>query len=134
MTKKGLGVIILLFLSLFGGIFAGYMSSFRTEIPNEISAEDYGGPVTEESVKDPFILTPEPETEVSATDNEKYMLTLSDSRLFIYRILPDGSMEVIEEKTVNTSSLRRDDYSELFKGIVFDTVTQAREVMEDYVN
>ena len=134
MTKKGFSVILALFLTLFGGIIAGYFLSYSSNDSNSIAAEELSESVSEAEDEEPFVLAETQEKKASAINTEKYLLTLSDNKIFIYKIMSDGSMTEIEEKEVNTSALRREDCGELFKGIIFDTVTQAREVLEDYAN
>lgn len=131
MTGKGWSVVILLCLALLGGAGAGYFTASRQSGADAVIAEDIEAVEPPEEEND-FIIPPEPEKKTAST--ERYMVTLSDNRLFIYKISADGSMQMIEDKEIDSASLRRDDYGTLFKGITFDTLTEARELLEDYVN
>ena len=131
MTRKGWSVVLLFCLALFGGISAGYFTASRSEITDTVIAEDIEKPQLS-AEEETFIVPEESEKEVAGT--ERYMVTLSDSRLFIYKISADGSMQLIEDKEIDSASLRREDFTALFKGITFDTLTEARELLEDYVN
>ncbi|MBQ7718483.1 MAG: BofC C-terminal domain-containing protein [Clostridia bacterium] len=133
MTKKGWSIVLLFFLALSGGIGVGYFTSGGTEDSDIIAAEEYGEQDYGNKYED-FVIPKEENKEVSSAGKEKYMISLSDNRLFIYKISEDGSMEIIEDKEVDTASLNSDDYGTLFKGIIFDTLTEAREILEDYVN
>ncbi len=136
MTGKGWSVVLFSVLILLAGIIMGYITSSRQTKTNMIAAQEppVSEDIQEEKPKEPFLVPSEPEKEAAAVNTEKYMVTLSDNRLFIYKIMTDGTMEQVEDKEVDTASLRHDDYGELYKGIIFDTITEAREVMEDYVN
>ena len=133
MTKKGWSVVILFCLALIAGISIGYFTSGGTANTDIIAAEKYDKHEQDEK-ENTFVIKPEADKEVASVNKEKYMVSLSDNRLFIYKISSDGSMEVIENKEVDSASLRSEDYGTLFKGIIFDTLTEAREVLEDYVN
>ena len=128
MSKKHLIIVLLFALALLGGVCTGLLVSSEPEQMAQTSAaEEKTAPTVEEM---PFV---EIEPAVKTVSSEKYMVTLSDNKLFIYKITSDNLMEIIEEKEIDSNALRREDYEELFKGITVDTLTQAREIAEDYV-
>lgn len=128
MSKKYLIIVLLFALALLGGVCTGlFVSSEPGQMAETSAAEEKTALTVEET---PFV---EVEPAVKPVSSEKYMVTLSDNKLFIYKISSDNLMEIIEEKEIDSNALRREDYGELFRGITVDTLTQAREIAEDYV-
>ena len=129
MSNKHLLIVLAFTLAILGGVCTGMFTADRAEPQETAAAEETKSP---DEVPQTFV-TPEPVSQTALSD-EKYLVTVSDSYLFIYEISADNSMQIVEEKKIDSNSLRRDDYETLFKGITVDTLTEARELAEDYVS
>ncbi|MBO4897201.1 MAG: hypothetical protein J5590_02750 [Clostridia bacterium] len=128
MTNKGLIVATLFTLSLLMGALTGIAFSEKKRADNFAA----GYEIDNKSPEPSFIQTEKPKKPVAVS--EKYMLTLTDTQIMIYKISADGSMQVIDEKPIDKDGLRREDYEKLYKGISFDALSDARETLEDYIN
>lgn len=126
MKKQYIVLPLIFILSAVAGIAAGFFTVPR-ETPQKLN-------INSESVKAESTPSPTPtfqiEKQVAVT--EKYLVTLSDTMLIIYKINSDGSMQLIEEKPINTSSIPETDFEALYKGVTFETLTEARELLEDF--
>lgn len=128
MSNKGLFIILMFSLSLLLGVCTG-MSIATKERAELLSAKADMPPA--ETPAPSFVQTEKPK-EVSLP--EKYVLTLTDTEIIIYKSNTDGSMQIIEEKPIDKDGLRIKDYEMLYSGISFDTLSEAREMLEDYIN
>ena len=126
MKKQYIVLPIIFILSAVAGIAAGFFTvpKEKTQISN-INTEN----VKTESTPSP---TPTFQIEKQVAVTEKYLVTLSDTMLIIYKINSDGSMQLVEEKPINTSSIPETDFEVLYKGVTFETLTEARELLEDF--
>ena len=129
MSRKGLLITSLFILSMLLGVFTG-LHFGKKESADFSSADEIQ--ISRESPAPTFIQTEKPKTEASVS--EKYMLTLTDTQIMLYKIGSDGGMQVIDEKPIDKNGLRREDFEKLYKGITFDTMSEARETLEDYIN
>ena len=77
--------------------------------------------------------TPSP-SEAPVFDSEQYVVTMSDTKILIYKIAHDGSMQTIEEKHIDTGSIPRDDYARLYSGIIVATLEEAKQIVEDFIS
>ena len=75
-----------------------------------------------------------PQSEAPVFDSEQYVVTLSDTKILIYKISHDGSMQTIEEKAIDTGSIPREDYAKLYSGIIVSTLEEAKQIVEDYIS
>ncbi len=126
MKKQYIVLPLIFILSAVAGIAAGFFTvpKEKTQISN-INTEN----VKTESTPSP---TPTFQIEKQVAVTEKYLVTLSDTMLIIYKINSDGSMQLVEEKPINTSSIPETDFEVLYKGVTFETLTEARELLEDF--
>ena len=126
MKKQYIVLPLIFILSAVAGIAAGFFTvpKEKTQISN-INSEN----VKTESTPSP---TPTFQIEKQVAVTEKYLVTLSDTMLIIYKINSDGSMQLVEEKPINTSSIPETDFEVLYKGVTFETLTEARELLEDF--
>ena len=129
MSKKALLITLMFLLSILLGVFTGVTLATK-ERSEFLAAKAKQRP--EETPAPTFIQTEKPSAEVSVP--EKYLLTLTDTQIIIYKTNADGSMQIIEQKPIDKEGLRREDFENLYKGITFDTLTEARETLEDYIN
>ena len=126
MKKQYIVLPLIFILAAVAGIAAGFFTvpKEKTQISN-INTEN----VKTESTPSP---TPTFQIEKQVAVTEKYLVTLSDTMLIIYKINSDGSMQLVEEKPINTSSIPETDFEVLYKGVTFETLTEARELLEDF--
>ena len=137
--KKIVLVSLLFILSMLCGIFAG-IGFIKTENPPLSHAEALPKANAETDIDLPSLVsTPMPreeftEKEAEVFESEQYVVTLSDTKILIYKIASDGSMQTIEEKAIDTGSIPRDDYHKLYSGIVVATLQEAKSIVEDYIS
>ena len=126
MKKQYIVLPLIFILSAVAGIAAGFFTvpKEKTQISN-INIEN----VKTESTPSP---TPTFQIEKQVAVTEKYLVTLSDTMLIIYKINSDGSMQLVEEKPINTFAIPETDFEALYKGVTFETLTEARELLEDF--
>ena len=126
MKKQYIVLPLIFILSAVAGIAAGFFTvpKEKTQISN-INTEN----VKTESTPSP---TPTFQIEKQVAVTEKYLVTLSDTMLIIYKINSDGSMQLVEEKPINTFAIPETDIEALYKGVTFETLTEARELLEDF--
>jgi len=140
MSKKIVLFSLLFLLSVACGITAGILYvknnsdnlAMATEV-KPVKQTELPPPIEFQSQEEP-----EPEAEIPADvpvyESEKYVVTLSDTKILIYKISSDGSMQTVEEKPVSTGSIPREDYQKLYSGIVVDSLESAIELLEDYIS
>ena len=130
MKSRFRAILLALCCGSLAGIAAGFLTSSgnKEAPPSVIKAETVRKEPAPNNFEEPVI------TETEASETDRYMVSLGDNKLYIYKISPGGSMQIVEEKTVNTDCLRRDDFEALNKGIEVSSLTEARELAEDYVN
>ena len=137
--KKAALISLLFVLSMLCGVLAG-ISYIKTEAPPISHAEELPyDDLALSAAQTPIIsttLTPEEFTEKEAEvfESEQYVVTLSDTKILIYKIASDGSMQTIVEKAVDTGSIPREDYHKLYSGIIVPTLEEAKEIVEDYIS
>ena len=128
MSNKGLFIMLMFSVSLLLGVCTGMVLATK-ERADFLAAKAEMPP--EETPKPTFVL-PEQPKEVSLP--EKYILTITDTQIIIYKTNADGSMQTVEEKPIDKDGLRVKDYEKLYSGIEFHTLEEARETLEDYIN
>ena len=137
MKNKTLLTIFLFLLSFLGGTIAGIGYFSMQDAPKTVPmAIESTPPVAERE-----FATNEEETEKAPDTNtvqvqtkEQYVVSLSDTKITIYKVSPDGSMQSVEEKKVDTASIPSSDYEKLFSGIVVNTLEEAKIILEDYTS
>lgn len=137
MKKKALIITLLLLFSLSSGIFAGIFY-----IRNDAKKNSRNGSTVqaESGVPSPYfkahksLATPKnkPEDEPVFV-SEQYIVSLSDDKIIIHKVAHDGSIQKIEEKSIDSKSLPREDSEKLYFGIFVDSLKEARELVEDYL-
>ena len=117
-------------LAFCGGIFAGLFYNGRQE-DTIISAEsEYTpSPVLADSVSNPPTPSPPPLTN---NISEQYMLTASDNGISVYKVMHDGSTELVLSREVDIAHLRQEDFSELCRGVVVNNYEDAIKLLEDF--
>ena len=139
MTKKIVLIALLFALSTGCGITAGILYIRNNEKSTAV-AEEIKNEYTEFTPNEDFQIKEETYTEPELPENvpvyesEKYVVTLSDTKIIIYKISSDGSMQTIEEKPISPGSIPREDYGKLYSGIIVDTLESAKELVEDYIS
>ena len=133
MNKNWFLIIMLFILSATLGVVSG-IYFFRTENQNIARAEVPEVTTGESEMVLRHEETPSPTEEVYVFKNEQYVVTLSDTKILIYKIAHDGSMQTVEEKPIDTGSLPREDYAKLYSGIIVETLDAAKEIVEDYIS
>ena len=128
MSNKGLFIMLMLSVSLLLGVCTGMV--LGTKERADFLAAKAETP-SAETPKPTFVLPEQPQ-EVSLA--EKYILTITDTQIIIYKTNADGSMQAIVEKPIDKDGLRTKDYEKLYGGIEFHTLQEARETLEDYIN
>lgn len=68
------------------------------------------------------------------TDNSRYLLSLSDDNISVYKVLQNGQTEFLYKKTVDSSALRDEDYTRLCSGIMVYSEKEAIEILEDFIS
>ncbi len=137
--KKAALISLLFVLSMLCGVLAG-ISYIKTEAPPISHAEELPyDDLALSAAQTPIIsTTPTPEEftekEAEVFESEQYVVTLSDTKILIYKIASDGSMQTIVEKAVDTGSIPREDYHKLYSGIIVPTLEEAKEIVEDYIS
>lgn len=138
--KKAAFISLLFVLSMLCGVLAG-ISYIKTEAPPISHAEELPyDDLALSTTQTPFITdTPAPreeftQEEAEVFESEQYVVTLSDTKILIYKIASDGSMQTIDEKNVDTGSIPREDYHKLYSGIIVPTLEEAKEIVEDYIS
>ena len=137
MKNKTILTIFLFLLSFLGGTVAGIGYFSLQDTPKTVPmALESAPPMTENE----FVSTEE-ETEkapdkntVQVQKSEQYVVSLSDTKITIYKVSADGSMQKVEEKKVDPGSIPSSDYEKLFSGIVVDTLEEAKIILEDYTS
>ena len=112
------GVFISAFIC---GVFIGTRPA-----KTKIAAEEAQIPAAQ-SVQQTEEVTPQP------LKNEKYMLTLDDNGLSVYKVNLDSTVEYLYSKNVNREALRSEDISKLYQGITVDSEDEVRRILEDFV-
>jgi len=141
MNTKVLFVGLLFLLSMLCGIGAGIFY-INNNPENFAKAEDFSPSVVESvpefSQNEPdnsFIAEAPADTENTTVEKkEQYVVTLSDTKIFIYKISVDGSMQTVEERKIDVGAIPSSDYAKLYSGIVTDTLEEAKIIVEDYIS
>ncbi len=139
MNKKVLLISGMFILSMLCGIFAG-IAYIKTETPQITKAKSQT-----QYIEEIYETTPEVDTDADKNDefaekneavfeSEQYVVTLSDTKILIYKIASDGSMQTIEEKNIDTGSIPMEDYQKLYSGILVPTLEDAKSLVEDYIS
>lgn len=127
MKKQSILFPLIFIFSAAAGVAAGFLTVPKNDTPSLSNAEN-------DIVRVESTPTPSPtfKVEKQVSVSEKYLVSLNDTKLTIYKINTDGSMQLIEEKPVNTSAIPENDFEALYKGVTFNTLTEARELLEDF--
>lgn len=139
MSKKVLLISGMFILSMLCGIFAG-ITYIKTETPQITKAKS-----ETEYIEEIYESTPQIDTDTTENnefvekneavfESEQYVVTLSDTKILIYKIASDGSMQTIEEKNIDTGSIPMEDYQKLYSGILVPTLEEAKGIVEDYIS
>ncbi len=135
MKKNIILLTSLCILSAFCGIISGILF-FKTENNNlaraETTNEIENTPLPEITFQNKEEENPPEEAYVF--ESEQYVVTLSDTKIIIYKVSHDGSMQTVEEKLVDTGSIPREDYAKLYSGIIVTTLDEAKQIVEDFIS
>lgn len=132
MKRNTLLIVLLFSLALLSGVCVGLLTATNEEVPPVAVAEEAAQPSPVLRPSPSPEVTLEPQREVSI--QEKYMVSMTDSKIFIYKISANGDMQIVEEKPINARALPQSDYESLFQGIIVDTLLDAKEMVEDYIS
>lgn len=127
MKLRNILTVLLCTLALVCGIGAGLISSQNKNYP-EVVAEEIvtTAPITPKKPVE-FVV----EKEVISSD--KYMVCLTDIQFCISKISVDGSSQLIEA-TEFKSPIESTELSRFYPGVFVETLEEARELIEDYIN
>ena len=139
MNKKVLLISGMFILSMLCGVFAG-IAYIKTETPQISKVKSQT-----KDIPEIYEITPQDDTNITEDiefseknepvfESEQYVVTLSDTKILIYKIASDGSMQTIEEKNVDTGSIPMEDYQKLYSGILVPTLEEAKGIVEDYIS
>ena len=139
MNKKVLLISCMFILSMLCGVFAG-IAYIKTETPQISKAKSQT-----EDIEEFYETVPHDDTDITEDiefaekseavfESEQYVVTLSDTKILIYKIASDGSMQTIEEKNIDTGSIPMEDYQKLYSGILVPTLEEAKGIVEDYIS
>lgn len=74
------------------------------------------------------LATPKP----SEKPELSFFICLSDGEINIYEMMEDGSMHFLDKTDIQIEQLRQEDYEKLCKGIIVNSLAEAKALTEDF--
>lgn len=74
------------------------------------------------------IITPKPSAETVSS----FFVCISGEEISIYEMLADGNMHFLDKTDIQIEQLRQEDYEKLCKGIIVNSLAEAKALAEDF--
>lgn len=139
-----LKISLILIFSAAVGIALGYASVRYESFP--FLNDKILSPIPEETKAPDKAIEPEPvytnvvenevlkseSTEIAESVNPTFLVQAENNKVFLYKVLPDGTKNIEQTLPININALRNEDKKLLEKGINVENKQQLASILEDF--